>query len=153
MVEPSPKPFSSLVEAYKNNPLISLVNAAISPDRSRLLQWHDSGGDAISTTSPEHKLKWETGWAVKYSTFWVYTMPLIELFHQFGYSFDFINIDVESTNLALYSALPWPLLKDTKVICVEHDGNQHTMAEQAKTWGFQPLHLNGENLILTRQLA
>ncbi len=79
-------------------------------------------------------------------------MPLSALFDQFGFDFDFINIDVESTNLELFRALPWAALKATKVICVEHDYNQQEMAKLAGEHGFFPLSMNGENLILTRKL-
>ena len=82
----------------------------------------------------------------------VHTVPLLELFLKFGFDFDFINIDVESTNAEIFRALPWSSLKQTKVICVEHDCCQQQMTITAREFGFAPLHLNGENLILTRQL-
>lgn len=153
LVEPSPKPFSTLLAAYGNNEKIALVNAAISPAHAKLVEWFDSGGDAISTTNPAHKAKWEAGWKVKFTSFWVFTMPMSALFDQFGFDFEFINIDVESTNLELFRALPWAALKQTKIICVEHDAHQHEMSQLAAQHGFHPLAMNGENLILTRQLA
>ena len=150
-VEPSPTVFPSLVKNHANNPLISLVNAAVSPHQAKLVEWFDSGGDAISTTSSAHKEKWEKGCKVKFTHFWIFTMPLAELFDNFGFDFDFINIDVESTNLELFRALPWAALKQTKLICVEHDSYQQEMSLLAGQHGFFPTHLNGENLILTRQ--
>jgi len=150
-VEPSPTVFPGLIKNHAGNDKIILVNAAISAGPSKLVEWFDSGGDAISTTNPAHKDKWEKGWKVKYSTFWVYTVPMVALF-DFGFDFEFINIDVESTNAEMFRALPWAALKQTKVICVEHDGNQHAMAQLAHKHGFSALHMNGENLILTRQL-
>jgi len=152
-VEPSPTVFPSLIKNHQGNPGIILVNAAVSAGPAKLVQWFDSGGDAISTTNPAHKEKWETGWKVKYSTFWVYTMPMLTLFDQFGFNFEFINIDVESTNLEMFRALPWAALTMTKVICVEHDGCQHEMSKLAAQHGFNALHMNGENLIFTRHLA
>lgn len=152
-VEASPTVFPGLAKNHADNPNIVLVNAAIAPSQSKLVEWFDSGGDAISTTNPAHKAKWEAGWKVKYTTFWVYTMPMIALFDQFGFDFDFINIDVESTNLELFRALPWAALKQTKVICVEHDLHQLEMSKLAAEHGFHPLAMNGENLLLTRQLA
>jgi FkbM family methyltransferase len=153
LVEPSPKPFTQLVEGYKNNPNVILVNAAVAASQSKLVEWFDSGGDAISTTNPAHKAKWEAGWKVTYTAFWVYTLPMTMLFDKFGFDFDFINIDVESTNLELFRSLPWTVLKQTKIICVEHDFHQHEMSKLAAEHGFHPLAMNGENLILTRQLA
>ena len=152
-VEASPTVFPGLVKNHAGNTKIILVNAAVSAGPAKLVEWFDSGGDAISTTSPAHKDKWEKGWKVNFSKFWVHTMPMIALFDQFGFDFDFINIDVESTNMEMFRALPWAALKHTKVICVEHDLNQHEMAKLAQKHGFHALSMNGENLILTRQLA
>jgi len=151
-VEASPTVFPCLIKNHAGNPLITLVNAAVAPAQATLVEWFDSGGDAISTTNPAHRDKWEKGWKVKFTPFWVYTMPMIELFDKFGFDFDFINIDVESTNLEMFRALPWAALKQTKVICVEHDGHQHAMAQLAAQHGFRALGMNGENLILTRHL-
>ena len=149
-VEPSPTVFPGLVKNHAENNKIVLVNAAVTPAAPRLVEWFDSGGDAISTTSPAHRDKWEKGWNVKYSAFWIYAMPLAALFDQFGFNFDFINIDVESTNNELFRALPWAALKHTRVLCVEHDNCQPEMTSIAATHGFHPLHMNGENLIFTR---
>ena len=151
-VEPSPTVFPGLIKNHAGNDKIILVNAAVAPVHAKLVEWFDSGGDAISTTSPAHKDKWEKGWKVKYTAFWVYTMPMIALFDQFGFDFDFINIDVESTNIELFRALPWAALKHTKMICVEHDLHQQEMAQMAAAHGFLPLSMNGENLILVRPL-
>lgn len=152
-VEPSPTVFPNLIKNHAGNPHITLVNAAVSPAHAKLVEWFDSGGDAISTTNPAHRDKWEKGWKVKFTPFWIFTMPLSALFDQFGFDFDFINVDVESTNIELFRVLPWAALKQTKVICVEHDLHQQEMAQLAGQHGFSPLSMNGENLILTRQLA
>lgn len=151
-VEASPTVFPSLIKNHTGNPKITLVNAVVAPNQTKLVQWFDSGGDAISSTNPAHVAKWEAGWKVKFTPFWVFTMPILTLFDQFGFDFDFINIDVESTNLDLFLALPWKALKQAKVICVEHDCHQNDMAQIAGTYGFRALGMNGENLILTRQL-
>ena len=78
-------------------------------------------------------------------------MPMSALFKQFGYDFDFINIDVEGTNAEMFRALPRAALKQAKLICVEHDGCQHQMSQLAAANGFHALHRNGENLIFTRK--
>lgn len=149
-VEPSPSVFPSLLKHHAANPRITLINAAISAGPADLVQWYDSGGDAISTTSLAHKTKWEAGWNAKFSTFWIFTLPLTTLFDKFGFNFDLINIDVESTNIELFRALPWSILKQTKIICVEHDTHLHEMNQLASQHGFHTLAVNGENLILTR---
>lgn len=152
-VEASPTVFPGLIKNHAGNPRITLVNAVVSAHVPKLVKWFDSGGDAISTTDTAHRDKWAAGWKVNFSEFWVYTMPIAQLFEQFGFDFEFINIDVESTNLEMFCALPWERLSRTKVICVEHDGHQQMMADYASAHGFSPVGMNGENLILTRQLA
>ncbi len=153
-VEPSPFVFPKLLENHvANGDRITCVNAAVSAIKSALIPWYDSGGDAISTTNPAHKKKWEEGWKVAYKTFWIYIMPVEKLFDIFGFDFQFINIDVESANIELFRFLPWRALTKTKVICVEHDCYQNEMSQIAGPYGFHPLAMNGENLILTRQLA
>lgn len=149
-VEPSPFAFPGLIKTYEGNSNITLINAAISPTKWDLVEWYDSGGDAVSTTNIGHKTKWENKCNVKFSTFWICTLPLNELFNKFGLDFDFINIDVESTNLELFNALPFDLLTSTKMICVEHDYNIDSMLSTAGRHGFKSHHVNGENLILIR---
>ncbi len=149
-VEPSPTAFPGLIKNHADNPLVTLVNAAVSPSQARLVQWFDSGGDAVSTTSEAHRLKWETGTNLKFTPFWIYTLPISELLNQFGFKFEFINIDVEGTNYELFSAMPWDRLDTTKVICVEHDGQHLAMLRQLVPMGFRQIGFNGENLLLSR---
>lgn len=151
-VEPSPNSFLALQRHHKDNPKIILINAAVGVS-NRLIHFWDSGGDAISTTSAEHKAKWQASYPVPFTQFFVYTLPLHELFgNPSGNDYDFINIDVESTNLDLFNAInfSWPCLQKTRCICIEHDGHQDEMIAKACHWGFRSVLVNGENLILVR---
>jgi len=148
-VEPSPSVFPALMKLHGQNPNIDLVQAAISPS-STLVEFYDSGGDAISTTSANHRDKWQRGWNVNYTKFFVFTLPLSVLFARFGFNFQFINIDVESTNWSIFENLPFALLTATRVICVEHDNHIDQMASLAAPYGYRIAHTNGENLILAR---
>jgi len=150
LVEPSPLVFPKLIETYHGKEGMEFVNAAIGPIKSSFVPWYDSGGDAISTTSEAHKIKWETGWKVKFTRFWVYVMPMQILFDTFGYNFDMINIDVEGTNIELFRALPWKHLSQLRILCIEHDNYVQEMSQIAAIHGFQSLGVNGENLILGR---
>jgi FkbM family methyltransferase len=149
-VEPSPVAFLSLIKNHAGNPNIKLINAVIVAGDSKLVEWHDSAGDAVSTTSAAHRKKWETGTVLKFTTFLIYTMPVVELFKHLGFAFEFINIDVEDTNYELFSAMPWESLTQTKVICVEHDGFQDLMLQRLTPLGFRQIGFNGENLLLSR---
>jgi FkbM family methyltransferase len=149
LVEPSPIPFMKLANAYAGNSNVVLVNAAVSPDKAKLVKWFDSNGDALSSTSPLHVAKWEAA-KVKFTVFYVYLLPMIDLFDQFGFNFDFINIDVEGANMDMFQALPWPALTGTRILCVEHDGRQLEMKALAARYGFHPLSLNAENIIFNK---
>jgi hypothetical protein len=148
-VEGSPVNFQKLLDTHKGNNQIALVMAPVSADTSRMVLWYDSGG-GVSTTETAHKLRWELGSRVRYTSFFVYTMPLSELFARFGYDFTFINIDVESTNLQMFAALPWTLLTNLRLICVEHDGHNAKMAHTAGLHGFKQIGFNAENILLAR---
>jgi FkbM family methyltransferase len=152
-VEASPIVFPKLLETHKahNGSTIELVQVAISADKTpKMVQWWDSGGDAVSTTNIAHKDKWIAGYGSKFSSFYVWTMPVEALFTAFGYGFEFVNLDVESTNHEIFLEIPWAKLVNVKLICVEHDGHYHHMMEVMKPLGFAKLALNGENLLLTR---
>ena len=149
-VEASPINFQKLMETHQGNDRVKLLLAPVSPDSPHMATWFDSGGDAVSTTDVAHKLKWEAGSKLRFREFYVYTMPLAEIFVRFGCDFSFINIDVESTNLQLFMALPWKLLPALRLICVEHDNHEHDMNALASAHGFHQIARNPENLILAR---
>jgi FkbM family methyltransferase len=148
-VEPSPSVFPALLKLHGDNPNIVLINAAVGFSAG-LVEFYDAGGDAISTTSVPHMQKWQMGWSVNYKRFFVYTVPISELFAHFGMAFEFINIDVEDANWSLFQALPFNLLERTRMICIEHDGMADRMLALAAPYGFRQVYMNGENLILAR---
>lgn len=148
-IEPSPSVFLDLMKLHEDNPNVELINAAVGVHEG-LIDFYDSNGDAISTTSLEHVQKWQAGYSVKYKKFMVYTVPLSAIFRRFSYHFEFINLDVESTNWDIFSKLPFDSLTGTRIICVEHDGHIRDMDALASPYGFQIVHQTGENLILAR---
>jgi FkbM family methyltransferase len=148
-VEPAPSCFIGLLDVHKSNPRVDLLNTAIIPgDSAKMLPFYDSNGDAVSTLVEGHKLRWQG--AVKFRKFFTQAMPLFALFEQFGYDYDFINLDVESLNIQLFEELPFPRLDKLKLICVEHDGHSATMTQRLTTHGFRVLTQNPENLIMGR---
>lgn len=150
MVEPSPKPFLALLEAYKGNPNIVLVNAAVCPHNAVVAAFHDSAGDAISTLNVDHRAKWESGWKANYCKFFLHLLPVPVLLDTFGTNFEFVNIDVEGNNLSIFLAMPFATMPKVRVICVEHDNMHEQIAAQAAQYGFKLESINGENIILTR---
>jgi FkbM family methyltransferase len=148
-VEPSPTAFTGLLKVHQANPEIILVQAAVSTDGG-WLDFYDSGGDAVSSSDLAHVAKWNKNAGVKFTRFALKSVSIEELFTKFGTSYDFINLDVESLNWALFQAFPWEWLERTQVICVEHDGHADAMVAIASGHGFRKVEQNAENLILTR---
>lgn len=148
-VEPSPQPFLDLLKLHGARPDIHLVQAAIA-EKDEWLTFHDSGGDAISSLSLAHRVKWEAGYKCAFTPFQLRAVTMEQLLKKFGTDFQFINLDVEGTNLPLFRLLP---LEDPalKLVCVEHDGHYDEMTRLASPHGFTQLTINGENLLLARQ--
>lgn len=147
-IEPSPTVFYRLMELYRDNPKIEMVNAAI--DNSfALKEFYDSTGDALSSFSAEHKKKWEEGWNSKFTKIYVAALPIGEILSRFGTDYAFINLDVESHNYPILLSLPFNQLK-TRMLCVEHDGHAVAMQTHLQQFGFRQLMQNGENVIFIR---
>ena len=107
--------------------------------------------DAVSSIDKEHTEKWREGG----TEFWPIHMPLItfdDICNYFGWSFDFINIDLEGVSMhVLMQVLEY--YKNgggPKVIFVEHDGNDKEISNRAREFGYSPCYLDGNNLGLAR---
>jgi FkbM family methyltransferase len=148
-VEPSPNSFEALLKLHGDNPNITLVNCAVARGTG-LIKFFDSGGDAVSSSDPAHVEKWTRDGHVKFKPFWLQTLSFENLFEQFGYQFDFINLDVESLNQQLFKCLPLSAMPQLRCICVEHDGHYREMEEIAARSGFTQCGFNGENILLRR---
>jgi FkbM family methyltransferase len=151
-LEPSAGAFVRLLALHGDSDRVVLVNAAVAAE-ARLVDFYDSGGDAVSTTVPAHVEKWESGSAVRFKRVMVFTLPIEQVFARFGHDFGFINLDVESQNLELLECLPFEKLTALRVVCVEHDGHQQAMCARAAAHGFRAVAENAENLILHRSVG
>lgn len=149
LIEPSPIPFMALLKHYGTNPNVKLLNAAVTV-MGGFFPFYDSGGDAISSTLESHAKKWAAGYGTKFASYEVYTVALDELFGQYGYDFDFINLDIEGCSFAMFQHLPFARLTKTTCLCVEHDGNLNAAIQKGSEHGFRLLTSNGENIILVR---
>lgn len=148
-IEPSPSVFLGCMALHADNPKVELINAAITVEGG-LSDFYDSGGDAVSSISEDHKVRWEAGSQVRFKKYTINTMSIAQLFTRVGYNFEFINLDVESLNLELFRALPFDLMPTLRVLCVEHDGHAQEMMQRMNALGFRLVGQNGENLIFTR---
>jgi FkbM family methyltransferase len=148
-VEPNPICMQRLKDVYGNEPRIKLLEVAIT-EKDGVIKFYMPQGDAIGTTDISHKNKWEKGSNVLYSEIEVPTMSMQRFIDEHGADTDFINIDVEGTNYALFQLLPNEFLGRLKMICIEHDGWNVQIEEKLKTLGFKTLTLNPENLIMAK---
>lgn len=146
LVEPSPVPFTALLNEYGNNPKIRLLNAAVVPAPLPMpMLFRDSNGDALSTASADHAARW-TSAGVKFREFYTHPISLRNLMI-FAGSVQFINIDVEGANWELFLAVLEEERLSLSTICVEHDNHSGDMIAAADARGYVPRLLNGENLI------
>lgn len=146
MIEPSPGPFQSLLDEYGQDARITLINAAIGPERC-LVRFHCTD-DAVSTTDDLQYEMWRTHAKFR-GTYYAPQFTLGDLFNQFGGAFDFVNIDVEGGSAALFQellesgALP-------KCICVEHDNRIGEIKSLAASKGYREVGFTQANLVFGR---
>lgn len=145
-VEPSPSVFVQLLKLHGQNPKIEIVNAAVGP-LAKVAVFFDSCGEALSTTNPAHLEKWNK---TKFQKYWIYVLPISELYSVFGTDFDFVSLDVESANWEVFCALQLEQLKKLRMLCVEHDGHDAQMTEVMSRHGFTQVSRNAENVIFVR---
>ena len=148
MIEPSLKPFEGLSNLYRDNPSVTLINAAISPTEvtNTLVRWWDSNGYAVSTMNERHRDLW-----AKDIKFREYLLPAIHInavYSAIGSPyFDFINLDVEGMNYEILKTLQ---LAGCAMICVEYENNRNKIIQHLVEQEFKLIHENSENLIMVR---
>lgn len=150
-VEPSPSCCDSFLKLYKDDDRITISNVAVVPDNPGWRTFYDAGGDALSTLDTQSVSKWQAQYPeMKFKPYDIFAVSVDQLFGRYGFDFDFINLDVEGTNLDIFKKLPFSKLNKLRCVVVEHDGWYLEMLEFTKEFGFTQSDLNGENLILTK---
>jgi FkbM family methyltransferase len=148
-VEPSLNVLPALRILHGSNPNIQIIESAIHT-HDGTLEFYDSGGDAISSSCVEHKEKWERRHNCKFIKITVPCVTFDMLFKQVGAEFDFINIDVEATNILLLESLSLSCLSNLKLLCIEHDSRIDKVLAITQPFGFREIHRTGENLLVGR---
>lgn len=149
LVEPNPICMQGLIDVYGKEPRIKLIEAAVT-NSDGTIKFFMPNGDAIGTTDTSHKKKWEENAGVKYSEIEVKTISMQNLLKEHGEDIDFINIDVEGTNMSLFYLIPDDFFRRLKMICIEHDYQNKIIEQKLTAFGFKTLLLNGENLIMAK---
>jgi FkbM family methyltransferase len=148
LVEPSPPAFAGLKRQYEGSNRVALVNAAISQSDEEL-DFYDSNGDAISSTSLQHKERWEKGYKCTFTPITVRGMTWATLFKLHGTDYDFVNIDTEGTNLLMVQTFPFenciPMC-----MCIEHDSKIGEMMDVLEKRGYRTVYQSGENIVVYR---
>lgn len=154
-VEPSMSCYMKFINEYVNKESkylgkIEVLNYAIGSE-NKIVDFYDSMGDAVSTTNIQHKEKWETGYGSVFEKTKVQMITFDKLFYMGVHDkIDFLNLDVESTNIELLNLIPDWFWVDLKMLCIEHDNQQDYIIGKLQPFGFKELHRNGENLIIAK---
>jgi FkbM family methyltransferase len=119
-VEPSPPAFCRLMKTHAENPRVTLVCAAVGHESTTWFHCNSATGehcDQVSTFSDEHMKKWA---GFPFRSIVVSPMSWKRLLASVDphlLAFDFVNIDVEGTNLEVFESMPLR----PEMVCVEAD--------------------------------
>lgn len=148
MVEPAPKNFKAIADHYKDEPRIKVLNVAVGEVGGEI-DFYESDGDAVGTTDEAHMKKWGDA-GVKYSKIKVQQVSVVDFMNEYCKDVDFISIDTEATNVAVFRAIPDFVWEQIKMLCIEHDLHQKEIEDKLSGFGFFKLYENGENIILAK---
>lgn len=149
LVEADPMNYKPIEEHYNHEPRITVLNTAIGISDEDLV-FYSSGGDAVSTSDLSHKKKWEGG-GVKFNKITVPQMHIESFLEQHGKGTNFISIDTEATNMAIFNAIPDWFLDQVELFCIEHDNATEIIIDRLSRHGLTKIFtVNAENIIIGR---
>lgn len=147
-VEPAPVNFAAFLTEYRDNSNITLVNSVVG-DSSRLVEFYDSGGDALSSVVPAHVSRWSAA-GVKFRKYLTKMITWDELLEATGDDYLMLSLDAEGVSFDLFMMLPFARFSQLKLVVIEHDYHSDEIMNVLRPLGFEQLMLNGENLIAAR---
>jgi FkbM family methyltransferase len=145
LVEPAPTQFNAIYEHYKDEPRIVTLNVAIGEFTGEL-DFYESL-DAVSTSDVAHMTKWNNA-GVPYNKIKVPQIKTKDFFDEYCHGVDFLSVDTEATNMAVFNAIPDFVFNQIKLFCIEHDYKHEEIKDRLREFGFYQLYFNGENIIL-----
>lgn len=154
LVEPSPAPFKALMDTYRDQSDMVLVNAAVVAGEPRLLLFHDAGGDFVSTFDEAHRQLWGARGAdgregVKFQPIYVSAINMAQLVARFPGPYQFVNLDVEGVNHELFFEMQLEAL-GVELICVEYQDKLREIEERAAAQSYFRYHVTSENVLLLK---
>ena len=147
LVEPAPKQFNSIYEHYKDDPKITTLNMAIGTSYEEIDFYVSE--DAVSTSDVAHMTKWANA-GVSFEKIRVPQVNVVDFMKEHCIGIDFLSIDTEATNMAIFRAIPDFVFEQIKMFCIEHDGLSDEVEDRTRDFGFYPLYFNGENILLAK---
>jgi FkbM family methyltransferase len=147
-VEPNQKQVQIFKEEYDDIDRIEICDCALD-EKSGDIIFYTTDCPTLSTTTTEHFKKW--GKKYKFSETKVKSISTEDFFDKYGYDFDFISLDVESTNWKLLNMLPFNKLNNLDLICVEYDNKYNEIINFMNNLGFTLIAKNGENVIMKKR--
>lgn len=153
LVEPSPDNFKRIEDHYKGEERIRVLNLAVGPE-TKMIDFYESIGDAVSTSNENHKEKWGSA-GVQYNKIQVPQVSVSYFMDKFCVvtfccDTDFLNIDTEATNFELFSLIPDVIWQGLKMLCIEHDLHDNEIEAKLTPFGFTRRYTNAENIILAK---
>lgn len=152
-VDASPVIFAQLMKNIKHSGRqgIELLLAAITVDGG-IINFFDSGGDAISTSSTAHRDKWSKNATIEWQSIHMPSITPSALLKGFGMDFSLIDIDVEGYSYELFLEFPWEQLTKCSCIIVEHDRKIKEIENILVSLDYTTSYVSSENIVLTREL-
>jgi len=148
LVEPAPSNYKAIADHYEGEERIKVLNVAIGETTGEI-DFYESDGDAVGTSDEGHMTKWGNA-GVKYTKIKVPQVSVAEFMEQYAKDIDFLSIDTEATNMAVFRSIPEYVWRQIKMACIEHDLHQEEIKETLSEYGFFTLYVNGENIILAK---
>jgi len=148
LVEPDPSNYKAIADHYAGEERIKVLNVAIGETTGEI-DFYESDGDAVGTSDEGHMTKWGNA-GVKYTKIKVPQVSVAEFMEQYAKDIDFLSIDTEATNMAVFRSIPEYVWRQIKMVCIEHDLHQEEIKETLSEYGFFTLYVNGENIILAK---
>lgn len=145
----------NLNNLYWDSPQIEIVEGCIAEAHGLKEFWNAKSAN-ISTSSRRMQDRGRERLGARKC--WVAGITLSDLFLQFGYDFDFINIDLEDGTLPVMRALPTDQLGRCRALCIEHlradwffgEDEKAQIIEWGKEKGFGVMMTTDENVVLVK---